>query len=89
MNHRKHTDVRLMVSFRIRPVFGGQPKVLVDFRIFLLPKNLEFDFWQLGCKAVQWQLPSKERKRPCITSIHIVRFECCIHSVTLTPIRLL
>jgi transglutaminase-like putative cysteine protease len=22
MNHRKHTDVRLMVSFRIRPVFG-------------------------------------------------------------------
>jgi hypothetical protein len=34
MNHRKHTDVRLMVSFRIRPVFGGQPKVLVDFRIF-------------------------------------------------------
>jgi len=63
MNHSKHTDVRLMVSFRIRPVFGGQPKVLVDFRIFLLPKNLEFDFWQLGCKAVPWQLPFQRKKK--------------------------
>jgi len=68
-----------MVFFRIRPAAGGQRKVLVDSRIFFLPKSLEFDFWQLCRKGVQWQLPV-QRKKKAVYNVHSYRSIRMLHT---------